>query len=226
MPSRRLAVRNFYNRPGSTLLTSSTTPDAAYSFRGEEVAPTVVVRCDLNGYSTWSREVSLRERVQLLNETFTKIVWVVDACKGVYFRDEGDCVVALFSDYFQSGATARDLLDLCLFATKNQYGPLTIKTSVAIGNVAYYQKPHEVDVDDWSAEGEPFVRAARLEQNVDSKQRIYFYADEYRNHFNGIIPVANEPGKATWNLVTESAVVPGLGYAAGRVDVTYLEYIG
>lgn len=75
-------------------------------FTGERAALTAVVRCDLNGYSDWcsKQKENLRARVELLDEYFTKTVVEIYQHNGVYFRDEGDCVVALFSDYFWPNA--------------------------------------------------------------------------------------------------------------------------
>ena len=41
---------------------------------------------------------------------------------GVFFRDEGDCIVAVFSDYFSRGATYKSIREFCKKVSDRYYG--------------------------------------------------------------------------------------------------------
>ena len=120
-----------------------------------------------------------------MDSFFSIVVPVVEMHNGVYFRDEGDCVVSLFTDYFNSSASYDEVHKFCKFVSSKTYGKgaLSAKSTVACGDVGIFQKAHEVGSDDWSAEGAPFVRAARLEQVIESKKMFVYYKDDYEAHF-------------------------------------------
>jgi hypothetical protein len=66
-----------------------------------------------------------------------------------------------------------------MVAAAREYGSarLSVKSVVACGHIAIYQKAHEAGSEDWSVERNPFVRAG-LETAVPSKQQITYFADE------------------------------------------------
>ena len=154
-------------------------------FRGNRSSKGVVVRVDLNRYSSWTQHFPIHYKVNLLNDFFTKVLTYLAQYEGIYFRDEGDCIVSIFSPYFEKLENpfihARQF---CEAVVSGYYGieGLTAKAIVAMGKIAIYQKSHEVGTHDWSAEGEPFVSTARLEQVVESKQSIYYFADECNDY--------------------------------------------
>ena len=192
MISRRQEIVNYYlqqNIPQGVPIQIKEAAAAAatsrYLFHGNRLSAGVVVRIDLNEYSDWVRGRTISDRVDLLDDFFTKVVGYLDKYQGIYFRDEGDCIVSLFSPYFQKLRNpfiyARQF---CKAVVGGYYGidRLTAKAVVAAGRIAIYQKSHEVDTHDWSAEGEPFVSAARLEQAVESKQNIYYFTHECNDY--------------------------------------------
>ena len=199
MANRRARTHAFYSDPGwprGERLERSAAAVAGqqYGFRGEAVSSSVVVRVDINDYSSWVRDRPLADRVRLLDDLFSKVVPELGSAGGVYFRDEGDCIVCLFSDYFQSGATFMSAMNFCRAVVACRYGwqgsEVTVKASVALGELAFFQKAHEQGTDDWSAEGHAFVRAARLEQAIESKQQIVAFADDYDAGFAQGVPIA------------------------------------
>jgi hypothetical protein len=226
MASRRQSVSDFYRRGLGPLEKSAASADR-YAFRGPAAEITAVVRTDLNGYSTWARDRDVKARAELLSGFFSAAVPLLEASGGVYYRDEGDCIVALFSSYFSPGATKASVLGYCKAITSMDFGihKLTPKTCVSVGDVTFYQKAHEAGSDDWSAEGEPFVRAARLEAAVDSKQKVYFYQNEYEANFDTVGPVAQAGEMYFWLERPESLQVAGLGFPGGWVNTVELEYI-
>ena len=87
-----------------------------------------------------------------------------------------------------------------------------------------YQKSNEVCTKDWSAEGEPFVRAVRIEQAVESKQQIYYFADEYDELFIQYTQYTEEPvvgKKYYWQLDRKDEEIQGLG----SVELAIEKYI-
>jgi class 3 adenylate cyclase len=168
----RSQIHRFYEMPRSqrgTLLEKSASSASSHPFKGAGLYNTAVVRVDLNNYSAWTRRVPITDRVELLDHFFTTTVSLASQLNGVYFRDEGDCVVLLFGSYF--GATSfQEMHYFCRQCVLRKFGrdELDAKVSVAIGEVAFFQKSHELNSTDWSAEGEPFVRSARLERSCSS----------------------------------------------------------
>ena len=83
-----------------------------------------------------------------------------------------------------------------------------------------YQKSHEVDTKDWSAEGEPFVRAVRIEQAVESKQQIYYFADEFdelfRQYKYAWTPTSGK--RYHWWLKYKEEEIQGLGSVELAID--------
>lgn len=216
-------LKAFYNNRSS----ASTNQQDRYSFKGEGIKFGVVVRCDLNGYSTWARDKSLNQRAQLLDEFFSWVFQRLEVCKGVYFRDEGDCLVAIFSDYFDSTVLFDDVRNFCTSIIGRTYGAddLTAKAIISCGSLAFYQKNHELGTDDWSAEGEPFVLAARVEQAIESDQRIYFFKKDYDTHFKSVAVNAQPGERYYWNVKTESHQIKGIGKIAGWEEFFVMEYI-
>jgi class 3 adenylate cyclase len=223
VPSRRQRIQDFY-RPG-TLLTEAAASE--FSFRGEAIAQAVVARSDLNGYSTWARDKSAAQRAALLDEYFSAVVPLIALNGGVYFRDEGDCIVAMFSDYFGRAASFGAVRDYAFGVSGRAYGQatLTAKTTICVGQVAFFQKRHERGSDDWSAEGDPFVRAVRLEQAISSVQQVAMYKAEYDRYWAPIAypwPIGSTGPH--WSMSTENIQVSGLGAAGGWAEITRLEY--
>lgn len=224
----RSQIHRFYEMPRSqrgTLLEKSASSASSHPFKGAGLYNTAVVRVDLNNYSAWTRRVPITDRVELLDHFFTTTVSLASQLNGVYFRDEGDCVVLLFGSYF--GATSfQEMHYFCRQCVLRKFGrdELDAKVSVAIGEVAFFQKSHELNSTDWSAEGEPFVRSARLEQAVSSIPRINFYADQ----FDAIHPATFYVPKGSvyiWQIDRLKMQVPGLGAAGGWVDVVTETYV-
>lgn len=220
MRSRRQNISSYY---GQGLVEATA---QHYEFRGAGLFDGVVVRVDLNGYSDWTRYHGISDRVELLSDFFTKVVAYLDKYGGIYFRDEGDCIVSLFSSYFELDPYAQ-VENFCKEVVSDYYGVdgLTAKAIVAAGEIAIYQKVHEVDTGDWSAEGEPFVRAVRLEQAVESKQHIYYFADEYKNLFSQYTICAAAGEKYCWEFDHKSEQVQGLGLPGGWVELAIEKYI-
>jgi hypothetical protein len=237
MPSRRARTYAFYRNPAAirrVLLEKSASAAGEYSFHGSAVTSTAVVRLDLNGYSSSVRDRDIAVRAAILDDFFSKTMPKLADAKGIFFRDEGDCIVCLFSDYFGAGATPASVLDFCKHVVSDRYGAgvlgdeyLTAKASVAYGSIAYFQKAHEAGSDDWSAEGEPFVRAARIEQAIESTRQIVLYAAEY----DAVFAPANArsfvpPGTVYyWEFKRRNLQIPGLQLAGGWADVVSLEHI-
>jgi class 3 adenylate cyclase len=232
MTSRRDLVHEFYKRgrshPTTTYRTGGVVAGTVsrLGFRGASQEYAIVVRLDLNGYSTWARDRSIGERAALLDDFFSKVVPMLEQQCGVYYRDEGDCIVAIFADYFRLGAGIDNVCNFVRAAVAEVYGSecLTAKCVVACGDVAFFQKAHEAGTDDWSAEGEPFVRAARLEAAVGSRQRVYWYADEYPT-FSSQVPLALPGDRYFWRVDLVSLQVGGLSLPGGWTDVVQLEYV-
>jgi class 3 adenylate cyclase len=229
MASRRARIHDFYGTPANqrSQVLEKAAAAAAYdqfSFSGAGVADAAVVRTDLNGYSDWSRDKSIQDRVSLLDDFFSYLVPQLRQHCGVFFRDEGDCLVSLFTTYFGEKPTFDGIEAFCMKAGSRSYGKaqLSAKTVVARGGVAIFQKAHEVGTQDWSAEGEAFVRAARLEQAVESKQEITFFADEYDSDFAGTVNVAAPGAQPRWLVNRENLQVPGLALSGGWTDIVVL----
>ena len=231
MPLSRSEIVNYYLQRDTLLkeAAAAAATEKRYQFRGPDLSDGVVVRVDLNGYSDRTQGRSIGYRVKLLNNFFTKVLEYLDECKGIYFRDEGDCVVSIFSTYFGLADPYASVEDFCKKVVSNYYGYgvdlLTAKAIVAAGEIAIYQKSPEVGTGDWSAEGEPFVRAVRLEQAVESKQQIYFFADEYRELFSRYTIPANMRTKYYWQLDYIKEQVQGLRFPRGWVELAIIEYI-
>src|SRR5260221_4634083 len=181
MPNRRENIHDYYRKLGKAMLLEKAAASAiTFPFKGDEIAYAAVTRTDLNGYSTWARDKTAGQRAAQLDAFFSSVVPAIETAGGVFFRDEGDCIVALFSGYFDRAATFASIEKYCMTASQREYGSanLTAKTCVCCGDVAIFQKQHEKTTGDWSAEGEPFVRAARLEQAVQSGKQITFFEDD------------------------------------------------
>ena len=196
-------------------------------FQGDDLCEGVVVRVDLNGYSDWARDHEISDRVNLLDDFFTKVVSHLHKYQGIYFRDEGDCIVSLFSSYFELEDPYAPVDRFCKAIVRDCYGvdQLTAKAIVAAGEIAFYQKSHELATGDWSAEGEPFVKAVRLEQAVESKQQIYYFADDYHKLFRQYVTIASTGQKYYWQVDSKNTKVQGLGAPGGWVELVIEEYI-
>ena len=84
-----------------------------------------------------------------------------------------------------------------------------------------YQKSPEVGTRDWSAEGEPFVKAVRIEQAAESKQQIYYFADEYDKLFIRYTDSPEVGERYYWRLDRKDEKIQGLG----SVELAIEEYI-
>lgn len=229
MASRRGRIQEFYATPRDhrlEILEKAAAGAQAFAFTGAQVVDAVVVRTDLNGYSDWSRDRPIQDRAALLDEFFSSVVPDLNQCGGVFFRDEGDCIVSLFTKYFGQEPTFDSVERFCMRACSRHYGQsrLSAKTVVAHGNVAIFQKAHEIGSQDWSAEGDAFIRAARLENAVPSKQEITFFADEYDASFQVTENIVAPGRPVTFSVNRESLQVPGLAFSGGWSDVVVLRY--
>ena len=229
MPLSRSEIVNYYLQRDTLIkeAAAAAATEKRYQFRGPDLSDGVVVRVDLNGYSDRTQGRSIGYRVKLLNNFFTKVLEYLDECKGIYFRDEGDCVVSIFSTYFGLAEPYASVEDFCKKVVSGYYGidGLTAKAIVATGKIAIYQKSHEVGTGDWSAEGEPFVKAVRLEQTVESKQQIYYFSDEYRELFSQYTRLANTRGTYYWQLERRNAQVQGMRLPGEGVELAIMKYI-
>ena len=226
MPSRRQNIFSHYGQRHIPLVEASAA-ERRYQFREPGLFEGVVVRVDLNEYSDWTRDHEVSDRVTLLDDFFTKVVSYLHKHQGIYFRDEGDCIVSLFSSYFELEDPYSPVDSFCKAVVRDRYGVdhLTAKAIVAAGEIAFYQKSHEIATGDWSAEGEPFVRAVRIEQAVESKQQIYYFAEEYNNLFSYYTNTAAVGEKYYWRLDYKNTQVQGLGVPGGWVELAINEYI-
>ncbi|HEU4583279.1 MAG TPA: hypothetical protein VFS67_33710 [Polyangiaceae bacterium] len=227
MANRRARIHEFYSQPGRVIVGGTPAAASGYAYRGAGFWNTVVVRCDLNRYSAWARDKTIEQRVNLLNDFFSTVVPLLEEHAGVYFRDEGDCIVSVFSGYFGLGATPERARAFCQAVVSKTYGTdeLSAKAVVAFGSVAYFQKSHEIGSDDWSAEGQPFVTAARLEQAIESRPHIVFFQEEYDQVFAQSARVAAFGGRYYWEVESRSLQVPGLGLPGGWTDIFTLTHI-
>jgi len=147
----------------------------------------------------------------------------MDQYGGIYFRDEGDCIISLFSSYFGLEDPYAPVDKFCKAVVRARYGTdrLTAKAIVAEGEIAFYQKSNEIVTGDWSAEGEPFIRAIRVEQAVESKQRIYYFADEYDALFSQYTKEPALGKRYYWQWYYKYEEIQGLGSIKLVID----EYI-
>lgn len=227
LANRRAGIQQFYDaqQPRSIFTTDSSA--SRYQYRGEALNDTLVVRCDLNGYSGWAKDKAITERVRLLNAFFSYVVPQLGSFGGIYFRDEGDCIVSLFSDYFQTGSTPQSARAFCQAVVSKTYGAdgLAAKAVVTHGPVAYFQKSHEAGSDEWSAEGHPFVAAARLEQAIESKPQIVFFLETFQRLFWANQPLAGTGETYHWDINTENRRVEGLNLPGGWAELATMVHI-
>jgi hypothetical protein len=157
----------------------------------------------------------------LLDSFFSQTVVQVVAHGGVYFRDEGDCIVVLFSDYFNAGSL-RQVKPFCRRVCEPAYGVdhLTAKATVSVGDVVYYQKAYERDTLEWSADGDPFIFAARMEVEAESKQVVHYSKEDFDRHFRST-PGGNEDN---WKLEEEALRIPGLWTTNGWKEMVKDRY--
>lgn len=190
-----------------------------------------MVRSDLNGYSEWVRDIKIPKRVALLDEFFSHAAVAAHKYDGVYYRDEGDCIVVLFTPYFFPNVTYSQVISYAKEVTKQTFGnaALTCKTVIAGGPVTFYQKGPDIPENDWSAEGDAFVTAARLESAVESQQTISCLSEDYE--YDDGLKSASEAMLVSsgqtyyWSISTRSIQVQGLKAAGGWVDVTVHSYV-
>jgi hypothetical protein len=227
--SKRQRTFEYYLK--ASKLEKSAASATTLGFKGPATIYGFVVRSDLNGYSKWILEqaVDIAARVALLDDFFSRAVRAASMFRGVYYRDEGDCIITLFCPYFFAGTTFSDVLGYAKAVTGNTYGAdqLTCKTTVSAGDLTFYQKGPEVLEDDWSVEGDPFVTAARLEAGVESTQSIYCISAEYEG---GLETAAKsnfvQPGQRYfWLVDNEKVKVVGLQAVGGWVDVVVHKFI-
>jgi hypothetical protein len=188
-----------------------------YQYRGISRALSAVVRCDLNKYSEWCREREPEDRVPLLNEFFTHTLITAQRYGGVYYRDEGDCVVLLFSDYFGTQGSLSNVRAFTRAVSRESYGEdgLTAKSIVSAGDLVYYQKHHEQGTDEWSADGDPFIFAARVEAEAESKRIVHYRKEEYDEHF----AKSRSDDDVDWETKEESVRIPGLWQPGGHQKI-------
>ena len=232
MQSRRPSIVSHYYRQlhgEDQGMIKASAAERRYKFRKPGVCDGAVVRIDLNGYSEWAEGRTVYQRANLLNTFFTKVVDCLDKYEGIYFRDEGDCIVAIFSTYFETASPYISADAFCkevIRSSVDEGDALTAKAIVAVGEIAFYQKLHEVEVGDWSAEGEPFVRAVRVEQAVESKPQIYYFANEFDDLFNKYDknPFSFNT-KHYWEYRYEKKQIQGLKKSGGWEKLAIIDYI-
>lgn len=230
MASRRSTIHDFYKRPAGQrpfhVVEKAASSADRFAFKGAQLTYAVVVRTDLNGYSTWARDKQVADRARLLDDFFTRVVPEAETSGGVVFRDEGDCIITLFTNYFNAVASFDSAEAFAMRVTAGEYGvaKLTAKSTISCGNVAIYQKAHEQRTQDWSAEGDPFVRAARLEQAITSKRQIVTYVSDYDAHFKNTSNYGQLGSKPKWSIRRDKLQVPGLALLGGWTDVVYYDY--
>lgn len=228
MPSRRDAIHAYYSQaPGlrKSILERAAAAASTFVFRGPAIKAGIVVRSDLNGYSAWARSQNVAARAAILDEYFSKVVPLIIAGGGVFFRDEGDCIVALFTPYFPSYLGADAAESYAMRVSASQYGgpQLTVTSVVTASEIAFFQKAHEVGTQDWSAEGEAFVRAARLEASLAGIQEVAFFADDYDAVFASSSNKAAPGSAAKWTVRRTKHQVPGLGLSGGWTDCVFFD---
>ncbi len=230
MQSRRASIvshyyRHLHGEDGGMIKASAA--ERRYKFQKPGVCDGAVVRIDLNGYSDWTQSRTIVERANLLNAFFTKVVDCLDKYGGIYFRDEGDCIVAIFSSYFETASPYVSADAFCkevIGSSVDNNDPLKAKAIVAVGEMAFYQKLHEVATGDWSAEGEPFVRAVRMEQAVESKPQIYYFANEYDALIRPKTSSSGFVKKYYWTYRYEKKQIQGLKKSGGWEKLAIVEY--
>lgn len=227
MSFSRQQFSDYYRKKNLSILEqalykSESLKDSRYTFKGEINKFTVVVRCDLNGYSTWSHDKKMPQKIHMLDSFFSTIVPLIDDHNGIYYREEGDCIIALFSPYFTSSVSWANVISFCRKATSRRYGTgantLTIKTIVNCGDVTYFQKTHEQGSNEWSAEGYAFIQSARFEHAVESEPRIYLFEDECDNFFIKNLPELKDKANR------KSIQIPGLKLPSGWQKIAYFSY--
>lgn len=227
MANRRAGIQDFYDARQGTSIFTKDAAASRYQFRGAAFSDTIVVRCDLNGYSAWAKDKPIVQRASLLDAFFSSVVPQLQTFGGIYFRDEGDCILSVFSDYFQLGTTAQKARAFCQSVVSKTYGTdaLSAKAVVACGQVAYFQKSHEAGSEEWSAEGHPFVAAARLEQAIASKPQVVYFHEEFSERFLADHPSAGPGERYYWDMEAVKLQVPGLNFPGGWADVVSMTHI-
>lgn len=197
-----------------------------YKFKGEKVVLGGIVRIDLNNYSKWTQNKSLQDRTALLDDFFTHILQELDKHKGVYLRDEGDCLVAIFSSYFTGTFDPKKIESFCKKVVSQKYGneKLSAKAAVAVGDLIIYRKSQQLEDYEWSVEGGPLLRARKLEYNIKTKKPcIYFFEDEYKGYFS----TPNHNSSTTspdWKILTEIILEDENGLSAKQARTLKFEY--
>jgi hypothetical protein len=93
-----------------------------WNFNGPAIANAIVVRVDLNGYSKWARENTLTERVQMLNDYYQHVIPLAYKYGGAFYRDEGDCIVVVYSTYFSRATWTFDSVEaFCMLSAARDY---------------------------------------------------------------------------------------------------------
>lgn len=227
MSSRQRFREHYLAKSPAQLLKAAAAASAGPLFTGPSVEISVVIRADLNGYSSWVRNRTVADRVSLLDNFFGHCMEAMGRIGGIYYRDEGDCVVAIVSPYFGIDPPFPTALALCKAIVAGRFGPdsLSAKCIVGCGPVLFFQKAHEQGTVDWSAEGDPFVEPARVEVSVDSKPQITFFESDWSNYFSGVGPVAAPGTVYHWETEKVSKQVIGLGLLGGWASLVQLTHI-
>lgn len=225
--NRELVASHYLNRVSTALgggfqKSAASTAASKYAFKGPQLAHSITVRCDLNGYSNWSHGKTVAQKIAMLDHFFSSVVPIIDKHHGIYYRDEGDCIIALFSSYFSMSHTVKNVIDFTFAATMQKYGTapsnLSVKTIVNFGDIAYFQKTHERGTYDWSADGTVFIHSARFESAVESKARIYLFKDDYNKYF---LPSDSSLAKYAH---FDKIQIPGMKLQSGWQDIAYIHF--
>jgi hypothetical protein len=135
----------------------------------------------------------------------------------------------LFSPYFYERVTFDAALNFSKAVTAQKYGSgaLTCKTCIVLGDVTYYQKGPEALENDWSAEGDAFVIAARIEASVPSAQVIYIPQEQYVAGFSEAANrfTAGRGEKYYWETELHSFQIEGLHLPGGWGDLVVVKHI-
>jgi hypothetical protein len=184
MVSKRQLFHDYYTlarREGIHVFKGNGPHRDRYRFRGDAMEHSIVVRVDLNNYSRWAVDQTVSSRVDLAEDFLSKMVEALNRFGGLIQHDDGDAICVIFSEYFSPGIGFMEVFGLCHHVIKDSYGfdGLSARAVIAAGPLTYYQRPHEIESSDWSAEGTPLSRALVLSQVVCERPCIYLYANDY-----------------------------------------------
>ncbi|MBW1806955.1 MAG: hypothetical protein JRJ87_02090 [Deltaproteobacteria bacterium] len=196
-----------------------------YRFRGESLEKSLVVRVDLNNYLSWALEQNVSNKVILIEDFLSKMVLALEQHGGFFLSSDSDGIYVVFSEYFGLGAGYKETVAFCRQVVQNRYGTdgLSVRAVVANGPLTFFQRPHEVAGNDWSADGLSLKRAQWLSLSVYERRCIYFFADDFK-------VISNElPDdfwkKPEWVFRRENIILPPHAVPERTVETVAVEYL-